>query len=229
MGIKKRRGWIYDVLSIVIAVLVIRAYVASAYKIPTGSMENTLLIGDFLFATKFNYGLQVPFVNKMLFKWNSPKRGEIVIFRFPLERKDFVKRCIAIPGDTVEIRNKMLYLNGRPVDEPYANHKDNRVFKSLDIQDREIYQSYWLEGKFNKAGGYVRDNFGPVVVPEGHVFLMGDNRDNSFDSRFWGPLSFENLRGKPFIIYWSWGKEIPIYKLISKIRWDRIGTIVTDI
>lgn len=229
MDIKIKRNWLWDVVSIIIAVLVIRAYVVSAYKIPTGSMENTLLVGDFLFATKFNYGLKVPFVNKMAFKWNRPKRGDIVIFRYPLERKDFVKRCVAIPGDTVEIVNKSLYINGQLVDEPYVYHADKMIYPALDINDRDVYQDFWQEGRFERAGGYVRDNFGPVVVPEGHIFLMGDNRDNSFDSRFWGPLGFDNLRGKPFIIYWSWGKGIPMYRLISKIRWDRIGILTRDL
>jgi len=227
---KKTRKWLVDVVSIVLAVILIRAYVIQAYKIPTGSMEDTLLIGDFLFATKFNYGLQVPFRNKMIFKWNQPERGEIIIFRFPLERKDFVKRCIAVAGDTVEIMSKVLYINGKRVEEPYVIHTDkHHIYPSLKLNDRERYQSLWQNGEFQNAGGYVRDNFGPVVVPEKYVFLMGDNRDNSYDSRFWGPLSYDNLRGRPFIIHWSWKKEIPMYKLLKKIRWDRIGMIVTNV
>jgi signal peptidase I len=230
MGDKKKHNWLLDVVTIVVAVLFIRAYVIQAYKIPTGSMEDTLLIGDFLFATKFNYGLQVPFQNKMIFKWNRPKRGEIVIFRFPLERKDFVKRCVAVVGDTVEIRNKMLYINGGRVEEPYVIHKDiHHVYPPLRWKDRERYQRSWEAAEFLNAGRYVRDNFGPVVVPEGCFFLMGDNRDNSLDSRYWGPLPSDNLRGKPFVVHWSWKKEIPMYKLLKKVRWERIGMIVTNV
>ncbi|OYD17586.1 signal peptidase I [candidate division WOR-3 bacterium JGI_Cruoil_03_44_89] len=226
---KKKSNWLLDLLYIVVAVLFIRAYVIQAYKIPTGSMEDTLLIGDFLFATKFNFGLQVPFQNKMVFKWSRPKRGEIIIFKYPLEHKDFVKRCVAIAGDTVEIRNKVLYVNGERVDEPYVVHKDRRMFPPLEVNDLKRYQKLWEDDNFLNAGGYVRDNFGPVEVPEGTVFLMGDNRDNSYDSRYWGPLPYDNLRGRPFMIHWSWEKGIPMYKLMRKIRWDRIGMIVTSI
>ncbi len=225
----KKHKWLLDVIFVVIVVLFIRAYVIQAYKIPTGSMEDSLLIGDFLFATKYNYGFQVPFRNKMIFKWSRPDRRNIVIFRFPLERKDFVKRCVAVAGDTVEIRDKVLYVNGEKLEEPYVVHKDKRVYPSLNLNDRKHYQNLWETGEFHSAGMYVRDNFGPVVVPKDNVFLMGDNRDNSYDSRFWGPLPSDNLRGRPFIIHWSWEKEIPMYKLLKKIRWDRIGLIVTNI
>ncbi len=225
----KGKKWIGDIISIVVAVGFIRAYGIQAYKIPTGSMEETLLIGDFLFATKFNYGLQVPFQNKMLLKWRHPKRGEVVIFRFPLERKDFVKRCIAVAGDTVEIKNKVVHINGEKMKESHTIHSDRHTYPPLKLDDRKRYQELWETQKLKNAGGYVRDNFGPVVVPEDCLFLMGDNRDNSYDSRFWGPLPVDNLRGRPFIIYWSWEKNIPIYKLLKKIRWDRIGAMVTDV
>jgi len=232
----KLKKIVYDGIIMGLAVLLIRAYVVQAYKIPTGSMEGTLLIGDFLFATKFNYGLQDPFQNRKLVKWGGAQRGEIVIFRMPVERKDFVKRCVAVGGDLVEIRNKVLYVNGERVDEPYVIHRDRRVYPPLKLDDRERYQTIWEQGNLKNAGGHVRDNFGPVVVPEGYIFVLGDNRDNSYDSRFWGPLPMDNLRGRPFIIYWSWRWDIPILRVLPKIlrgdipkieiRWDRIGVLI---
>jgi signal peptidase I len=221
----KTRKWLEDIIFVVVAVLLIRAYVVQAYKIPTGSMENTLLVGDFLFATKFIYGFEVPFQNKMVLRIKKPKRGDIVIFRFPYERKDFVKRCMATAGDTIEVKEKVVYVNGERLNEPYAVHNDRKVYPGLNLEKFD-YQKAWELSKLRNAGGYIRDNFGPVVVPEDNIFVMGDNRDNSYDSRFWGPLNLNYVRGKALIIYWSWKKSVPLYKLWKKIRWERIGNLI---
>jgi signal peptidase I len=177
--------------------LFIRTFFVQAFKIPSGSMLETLQIGDHLLVNKFLYGLRIPVYGTRLGTFFKPEHGDIVVFVYPEDReKDFIKRVIGIPGDEIEIRNKKLFRNGQPVgDEPYARYSEPP-----------------------EPGP--RDNFGPVTVPEGHVFVMGDNRDHSFDSRFWGFVPYEDIKGKAFIIYWSWDGDD------SWVRWSRIGKLV---
>jgi signal peptidase I len=171
----------------------IRGLVVQAFRIPSGSMEDTLLVGDFLFVNKMVYGSEIDIgwgdwrlVHYRFPAIHAPQRGDIIVFRFPEDpSRDFIKRCVATEGQRVEIRDKVLYVDGRPQIEPYVIHTDPR------IQPRPS----------------ARDNFGPVVVPKGHLFMMGDNRDNSLDSRFWGPLAVDLVKGKAMIIYWSWDGE----------------------
>ncbi len=211
---EKLEGWIWTI----IIVLILRESVVQAYLIPSGSMEDTLLPGDFVIATKFDYGLKIPFTDIKLFSGKLPKRGEIVIFTYPSDKnKDFVKRVIALPGDTIEIRDKVVYINNKPLFEPYVVYKDSYYYKSINI-DKESFQNLWLNGAFASGQKFIRDNFGPVVVPKNAVFVMGDNRDYSFDSRFWGPLDIKYLKGKPRIIYFSWGEK--------GIRFNRIFNII---
>jgi len=170
-------------------------------------MEKTLLVGDALLVNRFIYGVKipVPFSNQQipLIPGRDPRRGEIVAFASPFENKSVVKRCVAIEGDTVVVMNKVLYVNGRKLDEPYVQRSDRRVFRGVDLS-LEAYQEEWEEGKlFEMFGVQIRDNFGPVVVPEDCVFAMGDNRDTSFDSRFWGPLHEKYLKGTPLFIFFS--------------------------
>jgi len=214
---EKIEGWIWTI----IIVLILRESVVQAYLIPSGSMEDTLLPGDFILATKFDYGLKIPFTDIKLFSGKLPKRGEIVIFTYPIDKnKDFVKRVIALPGDTIEIRNKVVYINNKPLFEPYVVYKDSYYYKSIDI-DKESFQKLWLNGAFASGQKFIRDNFGPIVVPKNTVFVMGDNRDYSFDSRFWGPLDIRYLKGKPRIIYFSWGNKGPRFDRIFKIIWQK--------
>lgn len=174
--------------------LIIRSFIIQPYYIPSGSMLNTLHIGDRLFVTKFSYGLHIPFFNKEIVSLNSPEREDIIVFPFPLEPQvDFVKRVVGIPGDVIEIRNKQLYRNGEAVEESYIIHSDPLIINGS------------------------RDNFGPITVPDGHVFVMGDNRDNSRDSREWGFVKSSTIRGKAWLIFWS-------SKSIFDIHWERIGT-----
>ena len=200
---EKLEGWIWTI----VIVLILRESVVQAYLIPSGSMEDTLLPGDFVLATKFDYGLKIPFTDIKLFSGKLPKRGEIIIFTYPIDKnKDFVKRVIALPGDTIEIRDKVVYINNKPLFEPYVVYKDSYYYKSINI-DKESFENLWLNGAFASGQKFIRDNFGPVVVPKNAVFVMGDNRDYSFDSRFWGPLDIKYLKGKPRIIYFSWGEK----------------------
>jgi len=175
------------IIAIVLA-LVIRTLVVQAFKIPSGSMLPTLQIGDHIL------------VNKFLFWFTDPQRGDIIVFRFPQdEGRDFIKRVIALPGESVEIRGKEVFVNRKPLRESYAAHLDRAIQENPHSP---------------------RDNFGPVVVPAGQLFMMGDNRDYSMDSRFWGFLDRNKVKGKAFIIYWSWDRER------FRPRWDRIGMLI---
>lgn len=205
--------------AIIIALLLalfIRTFIIQAFKIPTGSMEPTLLVGDYILVTKFSYG--VKFMGRTVIELAGPRRGDIIVFRYPPEpSKDYIKRVIGVPGDTVSIKNKQVLVNGEPLKEPYAVHR----------------QSYVMS-----QGASPRDNFGPRKVPKGHLFVMGDNRDNSHDSRFWGFVPFDLLRGKAFIIYWSWeGRSIfslvtwpwkipERLKVVGHLRLERLGHMI---
>ena len=207
---KKKSALRENIEAIVIAVILalfIRTFVVQAFKIPSGSMENTLLIGDHILVNKFIYGVKIPFTGGPLSAGNTlipvsqPHRHDIVVFRYPEDpSKDFIKRVIGIAGDTIEVRDKKLFVNGKFQNhEPYAIHKDPRH----------------IPGKFS-----VRDNFGPVTVPANSLFVMGDNRDNSYDSRFWGFVNLKAVRGEAFIIYWSWNQND------FGVRWSRTGKIL---
>jgi signal peptidase I len=229
---------IYSWSIVIIVVLILRAIFVEAYVIPTASMEKSLLIGDALLVNRFIYGvkLPVPFSTKQIpiIPGRMPRRGEIVVFRYPFENKDFVKRCVAVQGDTVQIVNKVLYVNNIEVDEPYVRHADRSTFRGI-IADTRAYQEKWESAQlFDLIGVQVRDNFGPVVVPSDCIFAMGDNRDNSADSRFWGPLHKRYLKGKPLFIYFSFdpGGEVSSFFEVFKvwqwksIRLTRIGEVI---
>jgi signal peptidase I len=190
----KLREYVEIVVTAVVLALIVRAFIIQSYHIPSESMEDTLLKGDFLFANKFIYGAKIPFTPWHLPKVRDPKPGDIVIFKFPGDRKtDYIKRCIATEGKTVELRDRTLYVDGVEKPEKYAKY---------------IY------------GDMPRRNFGPYTVPKGHILVFGDNRDNSYDSRFWGPLDKKLLRGKALFIYFSID-----YKK-HWIRFRRIGHLI---
>lgn len=225
---------VYSWILVIIVVLILRAIFVEAYVIPTGSMENTLLIGDALLVNRFIYGIKLPYTNLQIVQGRMPQRGEIIVFKYPFENRDFVKRCIAIEGDTVRIVNKILYVNGIAVNEPYKIHRDHRILPGFE-NNNPNYQKNWENARFADLYGiYIRDNFGPVIVPKDCVFAMGDNRDNSMDSRFWGPLHKKYLKGKPLFIYFSFnpGREASsIFDILQFWRWKeirlkRIGRII---
>ncbi|NTU42397.1 MAG: signal peptidase I [Nitrospirales bacterium] len=169
--------------------LVIRTFVIQAFKIPSGSMLQTLLIGDHILVNKMIYGtpVDIPFTNINLFRmpgFSKPQKGDIVVFKYPEDQtRDFIKRIIATEGDIIMERDKVVYVNGKALNEPYTQH--------VEPND----------------GVPMRDNFGPYLVPKGKCFTMGDNRDQSYDSRFWGYVDLKDIKGKAFIIYWSWDNE----------------------
>ncbi|MFP4351047.1 MAG: signal peptidase I [Thermodesulfobacteriota bacterium] len=184
----------------IVLALFIRAFVVQAFKIPSGSMQDTLLIGDHILVNKFIYGVKIPFTRQTLIPITDPERGDIIVFKFPEDPdKDFIKRVVGIEGDVIEIQDKTLFVNGEPADYPQAIFKDERVLPGV-VQ--------------------TRDNLEPVTVPPGHVFVMGDNRDHSYDSRFWGFVDLDAVKGKAFIIYWSWNKDD------YDVRWRRIGDLL---
>ncbi len=194
------REYAEAILVAILLALFIRTFVVQAFKIPSGSMKPTLLVGDHILVSKFLYGIKLPFVNSTLIPITDPKRGDIVVFKFPVDpKKDFIKRVIGIPGDVVEIRNKKVYLNNKPMADPYGTHLDPHIIPRR---------------------ARPRDNFGPVTVPPKSLFVMGDNRDHSYDSRFWKFVDVSKVKGKAFVIYWSWDKEN------SGVRWKRLGHLI---
>lgn len=186
-------------IAIVIA-LFIRTFVVQAFKIPSGSMKPTLQIGDHILVNKFSYGIKIPYIGKVIFPVGDPQHGDIVVFKFPVDpRKDFIKRVIGAGGDVVEIQDKTVYVNGKPLNHDVGVYTDPRT----------------IAGSLKP-----RDNFGPITVPKGALFVMGDNRDESFDSRFWGFVPVRDVSGKAFIIYWSWDSDE------FKVRWGRLAGLL---
>lgn len=188
------------IIAILLA-LFIRTFVVQAFKIPSGSMKPTLLIGDHLLVNKFIYGIKLPFTDRYLIELKKPERGDIVVFKWPRdEKKDFIKRIIGVGHDTLEIRRDVLYINNEKIDIKYIEE-----YRDFEIRFAQKYEEEIGGISHHILDEIIRyDNFGPVVVPEGHVFVMGDNRDNSQDSRYWGFVSVNKIKGKALIIYWSW-------------------------
>jgi len=203
----------------------IKTSIVEAYKIPSKSMEDTLLVGDFLLANKFLYGAQLPLIGIRLPAIRDPEPGDVVIFKFPKDSStNYIKRCIAVGGQVVEIKNKVVYIDGKRLDDPGL----------VKFED---------PGRITPAPQSPRDNFGPVKVPPGHFFMMGDNRDSSYDSRFWGFVPRRLILGKAMIIHWSWGTDpkaprwewsnpVSILKaglyntfhFFSRVRWGRLAS-----
>lgn len=211
-SIKKKKSVVREYAeAIAIAILLalfIRTFVVQAFKIPSGSMLPTLLIGDHLLVNKFIYGIRVPFSGKVLVPLKDPKSGDIIVFKFPKDRTiDYIKRVVGVPGDKIEVKNKKVYRNDKLAEDPFAH------FTSTTI----------LPGSVSP-----KDNFGPITVPEGKYFVMGDNRDNSSDSRFWGFVETNDVLGKAMIIYWSWDIDKPLLSVdrFSSIRWGRLADII---
>ncbi len=191
------REYTEAILIALVLAFVIRSFIVQAFKIPSGSMIPTLLVGDHILVNKFIFGPQIPFTSLRIFTLQRPKRGEVVVFLEPTERKkDFIKRVIGMPGETLEVINRKVHINGRPLEEdPHAYYESSHYVRGLD-------------------------NYGPIRIPEDCYFMMGDNRENSSDSRVWGPVPFELMKGKAFMIYWSWnGPE-------RNVRWGRIGDLI---
>jgi signal peptidase I len=214
--------WTKSILIAFVLFLVIRTFLVEAFRIPTGSMENTLLVGDFLLVNKAVYGAQVPGTGVQLPAFEQPRRGDIVVFIPPHEpNKNYVKRLVGLPGDTLRMEGKVLFLNGEPQQEPFAQHSDPG-----DIFVPGMYwQREFLAGGAEPADYRpTRDNWGPIAVPEGHYFVLGDNRDDSEDSRYWGFVRAAAVKGQPLFVYYSFNpRTLRPFPWLTEIRWARIG------
>ncbi len=214
------REYAESIIIAIVLALVIRTFVVQAFKIPSGSMEDTLLIGDHILVNKLAYGLQIPYLDfrvQSFGLFGDPRRGDIIVFPFPRDpSRDFIKRVIGLPGDRVQVRHHRAYVNGEPLKEPYIKLDDRAAIQSSRYSD-----------------------WGPEMVPPGKLFVMGDNRDNSADSRDWGFLDSEKVKGRAFMIYWSWDSSMPKWGwlggvplpnpqaiLLEGIRWRRIGKLL---
>lgn len=230
-GAMSRGRWMWEgfkaVSTAILLFLVIRTFVVEAFKIPTGSMENTLLVGDFLLVNKAVYGSEIPITRARLPGFTEPRRQDVVVFLPPHDpTKNYVKRIVGLPGDTLEMRHKVLFLNGEPLPEPYARHRDPFTDPS---DPRMRWQYAYVSDESIRRHEYrpSRDNWGPLVVPTGKYFALGDNRDNSEDSRYWGFLSAESIRGRPMFVYYSFARDpLHPFSWITDIRWTRIGEAI---
>jgi signal peptidase I len=219
------REYFESIVIAVILALFIRTFVVQAFKIPTGSMENNLLIGDHLLVNKFVFGPSASGIERALLPLGTIRRGDVVVFKYPEEpERDFIKRIIGLPGDTIQLRNKKVFINDTPLDEPYVH------FLEPPRAANALSEVTSLD---------VRENFGPVTVPADRYFAMGDNRDNSADSRYWGFLPRDYVKGKALVIYWSYEAERQDYEetgaadtvkglgsvfahFFTRTRWDRM-------
>lgn len=219
------REYFESIVIAVILALFIRTFVVQAFKVPTGSMEENLLIGDHFLANKFVFGPSVSGLERTLLPIGTIKRRDVVVFKYPEEpERDFVKRVIGLPGETIEVREKKVYINGQALDEPYVRY----------LQPAGTPSEYQEVTSFD-----VRERYGPVTVPPNQFFVMGDNRDNSQDSRYWGFLPRENIKGKALLVYWSYeagredyedaGTEATLRRMgsvfvhfFTRTRWDRM-------
>ena len=201
MSVAKKKSKVREyaetlVIALAIA-LFVRSFVVQAFKIPSSSMEPTLLVGDHILVNKFLYGIRIPVIGKKVLPFSQPRRGDVIVFIFPNDRsKDFIKRVIGLPGEKIEIRERKIYINDRLIEDPW--------------------------GKYFPPERLI--NVGPVVVPPKALFVMGDNRNNSEDSRYWGFVPLDDVLGKAFVMYWSWDWRAS--SLVSKVRWQRIGSLI---
>jgi len=236
----------------VLFALVLRGFVFEAFKIPTGSMIPTLLVGDHIFVNKFIYGIRIPFTETYLVEFARPQRGEVIVFTFPRqqarahvadqpvhhrscidrrslhEEKDFIKRVVAVGGDTLEIKNHLLYINGKPLARKRLSEEPtNRYMSPMEVRERETTDGFTYtiqfqadrstdESEIDPGEGHA--DFGPVKIQEEHVFVMGDHRDQSSDSRCWGQVPVENIKGRAIFIWFSIGEK--------GIRWSRLGHFI---
>jgi signal peptidase I len=223
------REWTESLVFTVVFVLVFTSYIAQATQVPTESMKPTILVGDHFFLDKLAFPANYPAALRPYLPTRSVSRGDIVAFKSPVDGNiPFVKRIIGIPGDTLMLHEKTLFINGKAFEEPYKIHVDSTIYEEDPWTPEELK---------------VRDNYGPITVPENNYFVMGDNRDNSNDSRYWGFITYDELIGKPLFVYWSYesdpytpgeksfsewlaGYTSVAVHFFSRTRWFRIGTLI---
>lgn len=212
-GFKKSiaREYFESLVIAVILALFIRTFVVQAFKIPTGSMEQNLLIGDHLLVNKFVFGPSLSGIERTVLPMKAIARGDVIVFKYPEEpERDFIKRVIGLPGDQIELRRKRVFVNGQPLDEPYVYFLEEPPPLPPEAPGVEV----------PAPSGDLRESYGPVTVPPDHYFAMGDNRDNSQDSRYWGFLPRTYVKGKALVIYWSYDAEAG--NIVTGTRWNRL-------
>ena len=218
------KEWVEPFLIAAVVALFIRQFIVEAFKIPSGSMIPTLTIGDHLLVNKFIYGPRIPFTDTRLFSWKEPRRGDIIVFKYPEnEDKNFIKRIVGLPGDKIQITAGKLFIKDQPIPlrdmgpSPEGDHEGGFSGFTPRLMEEQLgdvsHRLQYLQEQTDKK-------FGPITVPQSSVFVMGDNRDNSQDSRVWGFVKFNKILGKALIIYWSWdGND-------RWLRWERIGNLI---
>lgn len=220
------KDWLRFAFFTLLLFFMVRGFLLEAFTIPTSSMEGTLLVGDFLFVNKALYGAEIPGTEIRLPAIRDPARGDVVVFRPPHDQdRVYVKRVVGIPGDTLEMKQKTLLLNGNPQDESYARFLDER---GDAVHPKMNWQSDYLAAA-QAWSRYApsRDTWGPIVVPDGRFFVLGDNRDNSEDSRYWGFIGRDDIKGHPWMVYLSLeGLEGRADGWLKRVRWDRVGRLV---
>jgi signal peptidase I len=232
---RNRRGgflaWLWEwTKSLAFALVVwlfLRTFLVEAFRIPSGSMENTLLVGDFLFVNKLLYGAEVPLINRRLPAVREPRLNDVVVFDSVEEDLKVVKRLVGMPGDTLAMAAGILYRNGQRVDEPWARHVNPHAYADAYHRARmREWQVRYLVGRDPATYQPDLQDWGPIVVPEGHYFMLGDNRDDSYDGRYWGFLPEDHVRGRPLIVYFSFDpshwRPLPFF---TAVRWARLFTV----
>jgi signal peptidase I len=200
----KTREYIESLLIAAVIAFLVRSFFVQAFKIPSSSMEPTLLVGDHLLVNRLSYVVKIPFTDIVILNLGNPKRGDVIVFRYPADRsKDFIKRVIAVEGDRIEVRGKEIFVNDKKIADPWAHFTDGEIVPGF------------LSPK---------DNMGPVKVPKNSYFVMGDNRDRSLDSRFWGFVDHNDLVGRALILYFSWDSRTD--DPLHYVRWSRIGSLI---
>ena len=219
--------WTRSMTMALLLFFLVRSFLVQAFKIPSGSMEGTLLVGDFLLVNKLVYGAEVPFTNRRLPAMHAPRRGEVIVFQWPEDpTKDFVKRLVGVPGDTIGMVDGVLRLNGTPLKERYVSHTEPGSDPSGDEfrwQRQFLVRAALAPDSYHPS----RNNWGPIVVSPSHYFVLGDNRDNSLDSRYWGFVPDSMVRGRPIFVYFSYAADSTSpAAFLTHVRWRRLGTRV---
>jgi signal peptidase I len=218
--------WAKSIQLAIVLFLLVRAFVVEAFKIPSGSMEGTLLVGDFLLVNKMLYGAEVPFLGRHLPAVREPALGDVVVFQWPEDpTKNFVKRLVGLPLDTVEMRRGTLYRNGARQSERYALHREGDG--DPPGEDFRWQRDFVLPGTDVRGYNPSRNDWGPLVVPDRHYFMLGDNRDNSLDSRYWGFVPDTLVRGSPIFVYYSYSPDSGAsLDWLTRVRWQRLGELI---
>ncbi len=218
--------WVKSLSVAILLFLVIRTFAVEAFKIPTGSMEDTLLVGDFLLVNKAVYGAQVPFTGLRLPAFDRPERGDVIVFEYPLDRKkNYVKRVVGLPGDTLAMVAGRLLVNGEERSEEYVQHiQPNGNYYDPQFEWQRYHLAPGIEASTYRP---TRDDWGSIIVPADNYFVMGDNRDNSQDSRYWGFVDRRLIKGRPLVIYYSFDKTTlrPV-PWLTEVRWRRVGNLI---